>query len=90
MSEATLTSLLEYLYGTLTPSNQRWVAAHLVEHANVEEGEDLTPYTIEELHQMVTESEREIAAGLSQDSEDVFRELQEEFANEKPQFAEAV
>ena len=31
MSEATLTSLLEYLYGALTPSNQRWLAAHLAQ-----------------------------------------------------------
>ena len=90
MSETTLTSLLEYLYNALTPSNQRWVAEHLIEHANAEEGETLKPYTIEELHQMVAEGEREIAAGLCQDSEDVFRELEEEFAKEELQYAEAV
>ena len=90
MSETTLTSLLEYLYNALTPSNQRWVAEHLIEHAEAEEGETLKPYTIEELHQMVAESEREIAAGLCQDSEDVFRELEEEFAKEELQYAEAV
>lgn len=32
MSEATLTSLLEYLCGALTPGNQRWLAEHLIEH----------------------------------------------------------
>lgn len=68
MSETTLSSLLEYLYAALTPSHQRWVAAHLMEHAEAEEGDNLTPYTIEELHQMVAESEREIAAGLCQPS----------------------
>ena len=31
MSETTLSSLLEYLYGTLTPSNMRWMAKHLME-----------------------------------------------------------
>ena len=86
MSEATLTSLLEYLYGALTPSNQRYVAEHLMQYAEMEERE-AKPYTIEELHQMVAESEREIAAGLCQDSEDVFRELEEEFAKEKLQYA---
>ncbi len=88
MSEATLTSLLEYLYGTLTPNNMRWVGEHLIQFADNEE--NLKPYTIEELHQMVDESEREIAAGLCQDSEDVFRELEEEFAKGELQYAETV
>jgi hypothetical protein len=89
MSEATLTSLLEYLYGTLTPSNQLWLAERLMEHAAAEEGETLKPYTIEELHQMVAEGEREFAEGKWQDSEDMFRELEEELA-EEPQYAEAI
>lgn len=87
MSEATLTSLLEYLYGALSPSNQRWVAARLVEHADKEE---LKPYTIEELHSMVAEGEREFAEGKWQDSEDMFRELEEEFARKEIHYAEAV
>ena len=90
MSEATLTSLLEYLCGALTPSNQRWLAEHLIEHAYTEENEALTPYTIEELHQMVAEGEQEFAEGKWQDSEEMVRELEEEFANEKAQYAEAV
>lgn len=90
MSEATLTSLLEYLYGALTPSNQRWVAEHLIEHADTEEGETLKPYTIEELHQMVAEGEREFAEGKWQDSEDMFHELEEELAHEELRYAEAV
>ena len=90
MSEATLTSLLEYLYGALTPSNQRWLAEHLIEHADSEEGGELTPYTIEELHQMVAEGEREFSEGKWQDSEDMFRELEEEFSQEELQYAEAV
>ena len=90
MSEATLTSLLEYLYGALTPSNQRWLAEHLIEHADSEEGEELTPYTIEELHQMVAEGEREFSEGKWQDSEDMFRELDEEFAQEEHRYSEAV
>ena len=90
MSEATLTNLLQYLYGALTPSNQRWLAAHLVEHADVQEAEDMKPYTIEELHEMVAKGEQEFAEGKWQDSEDMFRELEEEFAKEELQYDEAV
>lgn len=88
MSEATLTNLLEYLYDTLTPSNMRWMAEHLVEHADFEEANP-KPYTIEELHQMVEEGERQMAAGLWQDSEDMFREL-DEVEKEELKLAEAV
>ena len=35
MSTTALQGLLEYLYGTLTPSNMRWVADHLIEHAEI-------------------------------------------------------
>ena len=87
MSEATLTSLLEYLYGTLTPSDQRWVATHLLAHADAKEPK---PYTIEELHQMVAEGERQFAEGTWQDSEDMFRELEEEVVGKELQYAEAV
>lgn len=89
MSEATLNNLLEYLYETLTPSNMLWVAEHLTEHAR--NGKDsLKPYTIEELHRMVKEGERQMATGQWQDSEDMFRELEEEFEKEELQFTEAV
>ena len=48
-------------------------------------------YTREEIHAMVEESERQIAAGLYQDSEEMMRELREEFAEEdKLEMAEVV
>ena len=87
MSKTALQSLLEFLYGMLSPNDMRWVAEQLIEQANAE---DLKPYTIEELHQMVAEGEREFAEGKWQDSEDMFRELEEELAQEEHQFAEAV
>ena len=71
MSTATLNNLLEYLYGTLTPDNMRWVGEHLIEHAEKEE--NLKPYTIEELHARIAESERQIAAGQCKPIEEVFR-----------------
>lgn len=78
MSEATLTSLLEYLYGALTPSNQRWLAAHLVEHADKEEAEAVKPYTMDEINAMLDQAERNFEAGMGIPSEEVFRDLEEE------------
>ena len=71
MSTATLNNLLEYLYGTLTPDNMRWVGKHLIEHAEKEE--TLKPYTMEELHARIDESEREFAEGKCKPIEEVFR-----------------
>ena len=48
------------------------------------------PYTIEELHQMVAAGEQQFAEGKWQDSEDMFRELEEEFAAEELHHTEAV
>ena len=90
MSEATLNSLLEYLCGALTPSNQRWLAAHLVKHA---EAEELKPYTMAEIDTMLDESEAEIAAGVGTSHEEMMREWEEEIARleqEELKMAEAV
>lgn len=89
MSTATLNNLLEYLYGTLTPDNMRWVGKHLIEHADKEE--TLKPYTIEEIHAMIAESEADITAGRVIDDDDLWREYDEERAREKElEMAEAV
>jgi len=90
MSEATLTSLLEYLYGALTPSNQRWLAAHLVEHADIQEAEDLKPYTIEELHERIAQSERDFAEGNYYSHDEVMKMLDEELGLAPVDLAEAV
>lgn len=42
---------------------------------------DSKPYTGEEINAMIDQAERESAAGLGQDSEEMFRELEEEFAH---------
>ena len=41
------------------------------------------PYSIEEIHQMVAEGEKQFALGQWQDSEEMFRELEETLALEK-------
>ena len=92
MSTATLSSLLDYLYGTLSPTNMRWVGEQLIEHAN-KDSEDfpLKRYTKEEINAMLDRAEANFAAGLGIDDEEAWDELDEEIAHEKElEMAEAV
>ena len=50
----------------------------------------LKPYTMEEINARIDQAERESAAGLGQDSEEMFRELEEEFAYNELEMVEAV
>ena len=90
MSTATLNNLLEYLYGTLTPDNMRWVGRHLIEHADKEE--TLKPYTMEEINAMLDEAEANFAAGRGIPDEEAWDDLEEELALEKQELemAEAI
>ena len=74
MSTATLTGLLEYLYGTLTPNNMRWVGEHLIERATKEEEEasTLQPFTMEEIDAMLDEAEQDFEAGEFLTHDEVF------------------
>lgn len=81
MSTATLTSLLDYLYGTLSSSNMRWVGEHLIEQANKREKEqeyDLTPFTMDEIDAMLDEAEADFEAGRGIPHEQVMHEMDEE------------
>lgn len=90
MSEATLTNLLEYLYGTLTPSDMLWIAEHLTKHAKAN-CESQNPYTMEEINARIEQSERDSAEGKVYDFDDVMREIENEFAlEEKLEMAKAV
>ena len=90
MTQAVLTNLLNYLQGTLSPSNMRWIGEHLIECADKEES--LKPYTMEEIHNRIAQSELDIAEGRVYDFDEVIRELEEEFeiADQKQEIAEAV
>ena len=93
MSTATLSGLLEYLYGTLSPGNMRWVGEHLIEHAQKEEKEEeaLRPYTMEEINTMLDEAEADFDAGLGIPHEEVMRKWKERLARkEQFEMAEAV
>ena len=80
MSTATLNSLLEYLYGTLSRNDMRWVADRLMEHANREEDYDLKPYTMEEINAMLDAAEADIAAGRTTPHEESMRQARERIA----------
>ena len=88
MSTSTLEGLRDYLYSTLSPSNMLWLSSQLADYAKKQEA--LNPYTVEELNARIDQAERESAAGLGQDSEEMFRELEEEFAREELELSEAV
>lgn len=72
MSTAVLTSLLDYLYGTLSPSNMRWVGEHLIEHAKKEENATLKPYTMQEIDIMLNEAESAFEKGDYMTQDEVF------------------
>ena len=91
MSTAALTNLLDYLYGTLSPSNMKWVGEHLIEYAKKEQDEQLRPFTMEELNARIDQAEADIAAGRVIDDDDVWAELDEELAREEQrEMAEAI
>ena len=89
MSTATLASLRDYLFGTLSTSDMIWLVEEMKNHMLAPE-EKLKPYTMEELNARIDQAERESAAGLGQDSEEMFRELEEEFAYNELEMVEAV
>ena len=60
-------------------------------HISHSKEETLKPYTMEEIHAMIAESEADIAAGRVIDDDDLWREYDEERAREKQlEMAEAV
>ena len=77
MSTATLSSLFDYLNGTLTPDNMLWLARQLTESALLKE--EQKPYTVEQLKQMAEEGRRQIAEGKCSDSEDMFARLDNKY-----------
>lgn len=85
MSTTALTKLFDLLTSTLTPSNMQWLGEQLLEQANHK------PYTLEELHARIEQSERDSAEGKVYDFDDVMREIEDEFAYEEElEMAEAV
>ena len=89
MSTATLEGLRDYLFDTLSPRNMLWLSTQLANYAKLKEQK---PYTMEEIHNRIAQSELDIAEGRVYDFDEVIRELEEEFeiADKKQEIAEAV
>ena len=79
MSSTALNGLRDYLFGTLSADDMMWLAEELKRHLH--KGTASKPYSMEEIDGWIDESERQMAANLCEDEEDVYRELKEELAN---------
>lgn len=75
MSTATLEGLRDYLFDTLSPRNMLWLSTQLANYARLKEQK---PYTMEEIHNRIAQSELDIAEGRVYDFDEVIRELEEE------------
>ena len=74
MSPIALQGLLEYLYGTLTPQNMRWVADHLISQADQAEAPAPKRLTMKEVNAMIAEAEADFAAGRVIPDEEAWHE----------------
>ncbi len=79
MSTMALEGLLNYLYGTLSPSSMRWVGEHLIEYAKKEQDERLRPYTMAELNARIDQAEANVAAGKTITHEESMRRWKERY-----------
>ena len=82
MSTTALTNLRDYLTGTLSREDMMWLVEEMRDFMRGKE-ENLKPYTIEEIHAMIEESERDIAEGRVYDFDEVMAEIEKEFAEEE-------
>ena len=87
MSTTALTNLRDYLTGTLSREDMMWLMEEMRDFMRGKE-ENLKPYTIEEIHAMIEESERDIAEGRVTSHEEVMREWEEELAREEQEALE--
>ena len=87
MSTTALTNLRDYLTGTLSREDMMWLMEEMRDFMRGKE-ENLKPYTIEEIHAMIEESERDIAEGRVTSHEEVMREWEENLAREEQEALE--
>ena len=87
MSTTALTNLRDYLTGTLSREDMMWLMEEMRDFMRGKE-ENLKPYTIEEIHAMIEESERDIAEDRVTSHEEVMREWEEELAREEQEALE--
>ena len=76
MSTAKLMDLRNYLYSTLSIDDMVWLVEELKKY--VRKDSKLEPYTIEELHARIAQSERDFAEGRFYTDTEVFADLNSE------------
>ncbi len=86
MSTATLTGLLNFLYGTLTPEGMIWLGTQLTEYGKKKE-EALKPYTKEELIARAEKGREEIACGHYVTIDELLRDMDNDYAKDNVAFA---
>lgn len=74
MSLETLTSLRDYLYGTLSTENMLWLAGQLESYVKSVE-KDI--YTKEDIYNIIKEGEKQISEGKFKTTEQVFSSYKE-------------
>ena len=82
MSTTAFNGLVDFLCSTLKPYELKQVCEMLGKYIQKYEQPTQKPYTKEELNAMLDEAERRFSEGKGIPGEDVFRELNEEFAKE--------
>ena len=81
MSTAALQNIWDGLLAyNLTTANKRWLAERLLDQVAIEESESLKPYTMDEINAMIDRAEADYAAGRVYDDEEVWRDIEKEFA----------
>ena len=73
MSTATLSGLRDYLYGTMSADEMIWLIEELTDF--VRKGDELKPYTKEELDARIDKSERDAAEGRFRAHEEIFADI---------------
>lgn len=78
METTLLTSLRDYLFSTLTPSNLIWLGTQLTDYGNKKKEEPIKPYTIDEIYRMINESKVQIEKGETLTDEEVWSKYENE------------
>lgn len=73
MSTTTLYSLRDYLYGTMSADDMIWLVEELTNY--IRKGDELQPYTIEELDARIDKSERDAIEGRFRPHEELFANI---------------
>ena len=90
MSTAALQNVWEGILAyDLSTANKRWLAEKLLEDARKDDEQSIKPYTLEELHARIDESEAQSAMGQYKPAEDVLSHLEQRLMEGSVKFESA-